>query len=89
LDAVLLKALEKEAEKRFPSAGAFSYAYTEAVTEFSHVNIILSTKPVKQAVDESVLVSEEPEALELDTDSKVFSSQGFAMQAELTHSRWM
>jgi eukaryotic-like serine/threonine-protein kinase len=76
LDDVLLKALDKDPDKRYASVSAFAEAYSDAILRESRMLVTLST----------ARTDDDQPPLALDADSRVFSSQGFAADAEMTSS---
>lgn len=75
LDEVMLKALAKNPEDRFPTAGEFSLAFDDAIKGHGKVNVVLATRKTgnSQAV-QSVI----------DPESVVFSSDALPVEREPT-----
>jgi serine/threonine-protein kinase len=75
LDNVLLKAMSKAADNRYPTVGAFAEAYVEAVKDDRKVSVFLTARQSKPLIDIGAL---------MDPESKVFDSGAFPIIREET-----
>jgi serine/threonine-protein kinase len=75
LDNVLLKAMSKAADNRYPTVGAFAEAYVEAVKDDRKVSVFLTARQSKPRIDIGAL---------MDPESKVFDSGAFPIAPDNT-----